>query len=409
MSDPAYVIVGGGVAGASAAEALRGAGFSESIAILGAEEHAPYERPPLSKELLRGERETAEIALRAPEFYAKNAIELHRDARVVGLDLATRRVRCADGLELAFDKLLIATGARPRRLRLAGDRLEGIHYLRTLDDALQLRERLRRRPRLLVVGSGFIGCEVAASARQLGCEVTLVGPSLPMEHVLGREIAELYADRHRAQGVQLKIGANVTEFRGDRVVEAARLADGTGVECDLAAVGIGVTPEVEWLNSQVALSDGVDTDELCATNVPGVFAAGDVACSWRPRLNRRVRLEHFDNAEAQGAAAGKAMLGLGRPYDPVPFFWSDQYDLSLQYYGFARDWDRVVFRGSARDGSFAAFYLKDGRLDAACTLNRSQDANAAKRLVGRSGMSDAELADDSTPLKNLLLSHEGAR
>ena len=259
---------------------------------------------------------------------------------------------------------------------------------------------------MLVVGTGFIGCEVAASARQVGCEVTLAGPSLPMEHVLGKEIAALYADRHLANGVSLRVGMTVTEFRGSRAVEAVRLSDGSELACDIAVVGVGVAPAIGWLGSQVAVSDGVDTDELCRTNVRGIFAAGDVACSWRPRLKRRVRLEHFDNAESQGAAAGRAMHGNTRPYDPIPFFWSDQYDVSLQYYGFARDWDRVVLRRHAGDDSLIAFYLKDGRVEAACTLNRSQDANVVKRLIGGTGVSDADLADDAKSLKSLIPASE---
>ena len=368
--------------GASAAESLRGAGFDGRIVVVGDETEAPYERPPLSKALLRGELEPASVVLRAPEFYEKNEIELHRNTRVLELDLSKRSVRCTNGQENRFDKLLIATGASPRRLGVPGEKLVSVHYLRTLDDALGLRAKLSSHPSVLVVGTGLIGCEVAASARQIGCAVTLAGPSLPMEHVLGKEIAAFYADRHLANGVRLRVGMTVTEFRGSRAVEAVRLSDGSELACDIAIVGVGVAPAIGWLGSQLAVSDGVDTDELCRTNVPGIFAAGDVACSWRPRLKRRVRLEHFDNAESQGAAAGRAMYGNTRPYDPIPFFWSDQYDVSLQYYGFARDWDRVVLRRHAGDDSLVAFYLKDGRVEAACTLNRSQDANVIKRLIG---------------------------
>jgi 3-phenylpropionate/trans-cinnamate dioxygenase ferredoxin reductase subunit len=401
-----YVIVGGGVAGTTAAESLRGDGFDGRIVVVSDEGEAPYERPPLSKGLLRGELEPASVVLRAPDFYEKHQIELRCKMRVLELDLLKRSLRCIGGQYISFDKLLIATGAKPRRLGIPGEQLDGVHYLRTLDDALALRAKLVSHPRVLVVGTGFIGCEVAASARQVGCEVTLAGPSLPMEHVLGKELAELYAARHLANGVNLRAGATVTEFRGTRVVAAARLSDGTELECDIAIVGVGVAPAIGWVGSQVAVSDGVDTDELCRTNIPGIFAAGDVACSWRPRLKRRVRLEHFDNAESQGAAAGKAMHGNARPYDPVPFFWSDQYDFSLQYYGFAHDWDRVVLRRYAGDESLVAFYLKDSRIVAACALNRSQDANAIKRLLGRTGISDADLADDTESLKSLIQAPE---
>ncbi len=211
-----YVIAGGGVAGASAAESLRGEGFDGRIVVAGDESQAPYERPPLSKALLRGELDASSVVLRAPEFYEKNQIELLRKTRVLDLDLSKQSVRCTNGQEIRFDKLLIATGASPRRLGVPSEQLVDIHYLRTLDDALALRAKLLSHPRVLVVGTGFIGCEVAASARQVGCEVTLAGPSLPMEHVLGKEIAALYADRHLANGVNLRVGMTVTEIRGSR-------------------------------------------------------------------------------------------------------------------------------------------------------------------------------------------------
>lgn len=300
-----YVIAGGGTAAANAAESLRGDGFDGRIVVIGSEAHAPYERPPLSKTLLRGELEPAAVALRAPEFYEKNRIELRPETRVLELDLSKRSVRCSDGQDVRFDKLLIATGATPRRLGVSGELLDGVHAFRTLDDAFAVRAQLGKHPRVVVVGTGFIGCEVAAAARQVGCDVTLVGPSAPMAHALGKEVAALYADRHLANGVTLKVGPTVKEFRGSGSVESALLSDGNEVACDVAVVGVGVVPEIGWLGSGVAISDGVDTDELCRTNVPGIFAAGDVACSWRPRLNRRVRLEHFDNANHKAPRAAK--------------------------------------------------------------------------------------------------------
>lgn len=274
-----YVIVGGGVAAASAAESLRGDGFGGRIVVLGDETEAPYERPPLSKTLLRGELEPASVVLRAPDFYEKNQIELLLKTPVLELDLSKRSVRCADGQDVRFDKLLIATGASPRRLGIPGEQLCGVHYLRTLDDALALRAKLLSHPRILVVGTGFIGCEVAASARQVGCEVTLAGPSLPMEHALGKEIAALYADRHIANGVSLRVGLTVTEFRGSRAVEAVRLSDGSELACDIAVVGVGVAPAIGWLGSHVVVSDGVDTDELCLDQRPR-----DIRCGRRRLL-----------------------------------------------------------------------------------------------------------------------------
>ncbi|MEO6835941.1 MAG: FAD-dependent oxidoreductase [Candidatus Tumulicola sp.] len=400
MSRPTYAIVGGGVAGASAAEALRGEGFDGRIELIGAERDLPYERPPLSKTLLRGETGRDSAALRAPEFYARNSIELRLGEAVSRLDIPNRRIELAGGGRIAYDKVLVATGTSPRRLGIPGGDLAGIHYLRTLDDAALLASELQRRPALLVIGSGFIGCEVAASARQVGCEVTVVGPTLPMERALGAEVGAIYAGYHRARGVTLKSGHTIDAFLGTNALEAARLSDGSTVACDAVVVGIGVTPSVSWLGDELGSSAGVETDEFCRTNVDGVFAAGDVAFSWRPRLGRRIRLEHFDNAESQGAAAGRAMHGTMRAYDPIPFFWSDQYDFSLQYYGHASKWDRVVLRGPAADGSFIAFYLEHDRIEAICAVNRSRESSAIKRLIGRSDLPPQELAIDG-PIKNL--------
>ncbi len=403
MTVPTYVIVGGGVAGASAAEALRGEGFDGRIVLVGEEREPPYQRPPLSKQLLRREIEPEAVSLRGSEFYASNSIDLRLGEPVSALGLRSRQIELVDGSTIAYDKVLVATGASPRHLVVPGEDLAGVHYLRTLDDALLLTGALQRRQALLVVGGGFIGCEVAASARQMGCDVTIAGPTLPMEHVLGTEIGLLYAGYHRDRGVKVKSGVTVVGFLGTGALEAARLSDGTVIASTAAVIGIGAVPSVSWLHGDLRLSDGVETDEFCRTSLAGVFAAGDVACSWRPRLNRRVRLEHFDNAESQGAAAGRAMLGAMRAYDPIPFFWSDQFDLYLQYYGQTRDWDRVMMRGREKDGSFIAFYLKGDRIEAACAINHSRESTAIKRLIGRSDVSVRALGDDGIPLKDLAL------
>ncbi len=403
MSQATYVIVGGGVAGASAAEALRGEGFDGRIVLVGEERTSPYERPPLSKGLLRGEIGRETVTLRTPEFYERNAVELRLGEAASRLDVRNRQIELADGATLSYERVLVATGATPRRLGVQGEDLPGVHRLRTLDDSLRLADALQRRPAVLVVGGGFIGSEVAASARQTGCEVSIVGPTLPMEHALGAEVGELYAGYHRDHGVTVTSGVTVVEFLGTGALEAARLSDGRLLACGAAVVGVGATPSVGWLGDDVKLAGGgVETDEFCRTSVGDVFAAGDVACSWRPRLNRHVRLEHFDNAESQGAAAGRAMSGTMRAYDPLPFFWSDQYDLSLQYYGYAPSWDKVVMRGRSRDGSFAAFYLSANRIEAACAVNLSQEASAIKRLVGRSDVSERDLGDDGIRLKDLV-------
>ena len=401
MKHKTYAIVGAGLAGISAAEALRGAAFDGRIIMLGSEPEPPYERPPLSKQRLRGEIPKENVLLRAAEFYALNAIELHLDDAVVRVDPAQRCVETANGRRVAYEKLLLATGASPRRLAIPGHQLQGIHYLRTLRDCEHLRERLQQHPRVLVVGTGFIGCEVAASARQLGCDVVLVGQKLPLERVLGREIGDIYAACHRRHGVELRTGATTVEFRGSARVEEAVLSDRSIVPCDLVIVGIGVSPSLEAVPEGMELDNGIVTDEFCRTSMENIFAAGDVAISWRPRLNQRVRFEHFDNAQLQGAAAGRAMAGAMQPYDPIPFFWSDQFDLHLQYYGYAQNWDTCVLRGKPADHSFSAFYLRDGRIEAVCNVNRFRELNAAKRLLGKVGVPPHKLADESADLTQM--------
>ncbi len=408
MKTATCAIVGAGLAGLSAAEAIRAEGFDGRVLLFGDEPELPYERPPLSKEFLRGEVESDRVPLRAPAFYAEHRIEVHMRTRVAHVDVQRRTLEA--GKELyTYDKLLLATGASPRRLPVAGSDLPGVHYLRTLHDASVLRWALNSRPRVLAVGAGFIGCEIAASARAVGCNVVLLDQILPMERALGPEVGEIYARYHRDRGVTVKSGVVVTEFRGASRLEEALLSDGTTVACDLAVVGIGVTPNVSILPSELKTGDGVETDEFCRTEVDDVFAAGDVARSRRPRLGRSIRLEHFENAELQGTAAGRAMCGKLDPYDPIPFFWSYQYDLDLQYYGVAIEWERVVLRGRPDEGSFTAFYLDSERLEAACLVNRSRDASAIKRLIGQKSLAIELLGDDSVPLRNLELTGASVR
>ena len=380
---------------------MRGAGFDGNIVLLGDETEPPYQRPPLSKELLRGTVSNEFATLRTPEFYRTNSIDLRLGNRVEHIDLDAQRITCANGQDVSYDKLLIATGGAPRQLRVAGSDLPGIHYLRTLGQAQALRDALAKRPRVLVVGSGFIGCEVAASAQQIGCEVTIVGPTLPMERVLGAEVGSVYAQFHRSRGVMLRTGVTVESFRGSGILEEAVLSDGSRVACDVAVVGIGIAPSSDLLPALIT-RDGITTDALCRTQAENVFAAGDIARSWRPRLNRYVRMEHFDNAELQGAAAARAMCGGTDPYDPIPFFWSDQYEYDLQYYGHAESWDQMIVRGDAAAGSFLAFYMREGTIEAALAVNRSRDVSVLKRLLGKSGIPLDALRDDGAALKTLL-------
>jgi 3-phenylpropionate/trans-cinnamate dioxygenase ferredoxin reductase subunit len=400
-----YIIVGAGLAAVSAAEAIRSQGFDGRILILGNEPEPPYERPPLSKELLRGEFTKERVMLRSAEFYSSHQIELATNLNVTRVDPHSHQVTCESGAQYRYDKLLIATGAAPRRLPVTGSDLSGVYYLRTLDDALRLRSALEQHPRVLTVGAGFIGCEVAASARSIGCEVVLLDPDLPIAHALGPEVGSLYAGYHRQHGVAVKTGVVVEQFRGKDRLEDAVLSDGTTVPCDVAVIGVGVAPSMQALPAELQTRNGVEADEFCRTKADDVFAAGDVAFSWRPRFGRRARMEHYDNAEFQGAAAGRTMCEKLEPYDPIPFFWSYQYDLDLQYYGLGADWEQVVLRGKPDEGSFIAFYLRSQKLQAACAVNRSRDTSMLKRLIGRDGLPTNLLADDHVPLRDLAAVH----
>lgn len=402
------VIVGASVAGGRAAEALRQAGYDGRIVLVGAEPHRPYERPPLSKEYLVGTRGEDRLFLRPEAFYAEHAIELRLGRRATRLEPAEHAVVLDDGKRLGYAQLLIATGAAPRRLMLPGAELEGVLYLRDLRDARQLRSELadQRRRRVVVIGVGFIGAEVAACCRMLGHEVVaLEALPVPLERGLGPVVGGLYAEIHRAHGVDLRTSAAVSALRGAAErVEQVVLASGERIDCDLVVVGVGVAPEVGWLDgSGLLLRNGVIVDDRCRTNLPDVYAAGDVANWWHPGLQQHLRVEHFDNAQNQGVAAAHSMLGqLDHAYAPVNYFWSDQYDLSLQYVGHASGQDTVILRGRPDAGGWSAFYIADGKLKAALAVNRFRDVSAARQLIARGlPVTPDQLRDESVDLKAL--------
>jgi 3-phenylpropionate/trans-cinnamate dioxygenase ferredoxin reductase subunit len=395
-----YAIVGGGLAGFSAARTLRLEGFEGRVMLFSEEIDAPYERPPLSKDRLRGEISEERVLLTLPNYYEDHAIELQLAERVARIDPSLRTLELSGGNRVSYDKLLMATGAALRRIDVPGHYLDGVVYLRTLRDCETLRGLLQQHPRVLIVGTGFIGCEVAASARQLGCDVTLSGPELPLAHVLGKELSEIYSGYHRSKGVTLKTGVKTTAFSGAGRVEKALFSDGSTVNCDLVVVGIGVTPNIELVGGLVKTENGIVTDEFCRTDVESVFAAGDVANSWHPRLGSSARLEHFDNAQRQGEAAAKTMIGKPEGFDTVPFFYSDQYEFGLIYRGLARSWDKVVIRGKPETGSFSAFYLKDRRVLAICSLNRRAESMIAMRLLYHE-VDDAMLMNESVDIDRI--------
>ncbi len=408
------VIAGAGIAGASAVELLRREGYSGRITLVGEEPELPYERPPLSKGYLQGATPEEKVFLRREQDYAEWEVELRLGTRATGLDTTARRLTLASCETLPYDRLLIATGGHALRLPIPGAQLDGIAYLRTLADARALAARVRavqeRGGRIVVAGAGFIGAEVAASCRMLGLDVTVIEPlPQPLVRVLGEQIGAWCAAVHRAHGVTLRLGEGVAAFGGQHHVEEVVTTSGARIPCDLAIVGVGMRPATDWLRgSGVAINDGVLVDQFCQTNALGVYAAGDVArCPYtqaglpQPEM---VRLEHFDNGLRQGEAAARNLLGKQVPYTPVPYFWSDQYDLVLQYVGYAPGWDQLVLRGQPESGSFAAFYLAEGRIRAALGVNRVRELAALKKLIGVAADA-AQLADESVNLRTLVSPH----
>ena len=405
MSANRIVVVGGSVGGGRAAETLRRQGWEGEIVLVGEEPHRPYDRPPLSKKFLRGQLAEDKLALRPAAHYERLKIEIELGARATSLDPATRTVTLEGGRSLAWDKLIVATGARVRRLPCPGASLEGVHYVRTIEDARGIREEMRPGKRVVVIGAGVIGAEVAASCREEGLEVSMIESApLPLLRAFGPEVGRVYAEVHRGHGIDLHCGVGVERIEGTKRVEAVLTTHGERIECDFVVVGIGVAPAVEWLaGSGVALEGGIVVDEHMQTNVPGVYAVGDVARAWDRRLGRRVCVESVDNAQTQAVVAATHAVGKDAAHDTVPFFWSDQYDLKLQSVGHVGDFDRVVVRGSLEERAFVAFHLREGALRFAIGVNRLQELAAAKKLIAAGVSITPELlADPETKLSELV-------
>jgi 3-phenylpropionate/trans-cinnamate dioxygenase ferredoxin reductase component len=405
-----FVIVGASLAGAKAAQTLRDEGFEGQVVLVGAEEERPYERPSLSKDYVRGEAE-APVYVHDAGFYADHGIDLRLGRTAVEIDAAANEVALDDGERLRYDRLLLTTGAEPRRLAIPGGELDGVHYLRSVGDSDALRERLDRGGSLVVVGAGWIGAEIAASARQRGLEVTVVAPeTVPLERVLGSELGGVYRDVHAERGVRLLLGGGVEAFEGDGAVERVRTSDGGQLECDFVLVGIGASPRVQLAaRGGLATGDGILVDECLQTSVPGVLAAGDVACARHPFYGRPIRVEHWDNALRQGPVAARNMLGAEEPYDSLPYFYSDQYDVGMEYTGFAPAWDRVVFRGDPASREFIAFWLAGDHVVAGMNVNVWDVVDPIQRLIrDRSSIDDARLADPDMPLEQLAKLEGGA-
>ncbi len=404
-SEQTHVIVGASVAGAKAAETLRAEGFEGRVVLVGAEAKRPYERPPLSKDYLRGEAGMDKVYVHDAGFYAEHDIELQLERRAVGLDTSSSELALDNDERLRYDRLLLATGAQPRRLAVPGAELDGVLYLRSVEDSDALRERLDRGGAVVVVGAGWIGAEVAASARQRGLDVTMLDPlGVPLERVLGVEVGTVYRDIHTDHGTKLLMGVGVEAFEGGTAVERVRTSDGRALECDFVVVGVGVEPRTELgANAGLSLENGIAVDDRLRTSAPAVFAAGDVANAYHPFYGERIRVEHWANALNQGPAAARNMLGGGDPYDRLPYFFSDQYDVGMEYSGYARTWDRVVFRGDPASREFIAFWLVEDRVVAGMNVNVWDVTEPIQALIrDRVPVDDRRLADTDIPLTQQL-------
>jgi 3-phenylpropionate/trans-cinnamate dioxygenase ferredoxin reductase component len=378
-----FVIVGAALAGGTAAATLRREGFDGHLTLIGAEQHLPYERPPLSKSFLRGETPFDSALVESAAFWPDNDVELRLGTKVVAVDPGGHAVVLEGGERVEFDRLLIATGARNRRFPIPGLDLPGVHDLRTVEDAERIRAEILPGNRVVVAGMGFIGSEVAASLRQKGLDVTAIdGNSAPLARVLGDEIGGVLEGIHRDRGVQMHFEDRVAAFEGSGRVQRVVTAGGLSLECDFAVVGLGVEPLTDFLEgSGIEVDNGVVVDELCRTNVKGVFAAGDVANHYNPVFGRRVRVEHWQHAIKHGQAAALSMLGKGSPYRDVYWFWSDQFEFNLQYVGYHTEWDTLAVRGSLQDRNFLAFYVKDGRVLATVGIGRGEDVQRCMPLI----------------------------
>jgi 3-phenylpropionate/trans-cinnamate dioxygenase ferredoxin reductase component len=399
-----FAIVGASLAGAKAAQTLREEGFDGRVVLVGAEPERPYERPPLSKEYLRGEAEREKVFVHEASFYSDNDIELRVGENVIDVDCDHRQLALDTGERVVFDRLLLATGAEPRRLCIPGSELQGIHYLRTLADSDALRARLDAGGKLVVVGAGWIGAEVAASARQRGVEVTVIAPhQVPLERVLGPEVGAIYRDIHVDHGVQMLLGDGVASLEGDGTVERVRTKAGLVLDCTAVVVGVGAKPRTQLAAAAgLAVENGILVDGRLQTAVPGVLAAGDVANHLHPRLGR-LRVEHWDNALHQGPAAARGMLGSAERYQRLPYFFSDQYDIGMEYSGHATRWDQVVFRGDPATREFIAFWLAGGRVLAGMNVNVWDVTEPIQALI-RSGrpIDERRLSDPDVPLRDLV-------
>ena len=403
----AYVIVGASLAGAKAAETLRGEGFDGPVVLIGDETERPYERPPLSKDYLLGKAERETIYVHPASWYADNGVQLRLGVPVASIDRAAREVALADGTRIGYARLLLTTGSSPRRLPVPGADADGVLYLRRVGDSDQIKAAFQAASRIAVIGAGWIGLETAAAARAAGVEVTICeAAELPLLRVLGAEVARVFADLHREQGVDLRCGVQVSEITGSGGrVTGVRLADGSHIPADAVIVGVGITPNTQLAEAAgLETGNGVVVDAALRSSDPDIFAAGDVASAMHPVLGQRIRVEHWANALNQPQAAARAMLGQDVSYGKIPYFYTDQYDLGMEYAGYVEPgrYDQVVFRGDVDGREFIAFWLAGGRVLAGMNVNIWDVNDAIQDLVGSGRQLDpARLADPGVPLEEV--------
>ncbi|HEY7625904.1 MAG TPA: FAD-dependent oxidoreductase [Ilumatobacteraceae bacterium] len=403
-TDQTLVIVGASLAGAKAAEGARAGGFDGRVVLVGDEQEPPYERPPLSKAVLRGEAPPETARVHDNGFYAARGIELWTGRTVEGLDPGTHHVRLDGDERLSFTTAVVATGAAPRRLDIPGSDLAGVHYLRSVGDSVQLGDAIRTARRVAVIGAGWIGSEVAASARQMGAEVVLIDPApTPLHRVLGDEIGKVFCRLHADHGAQLRLRTGVAELRGNGTVQQVVLSNGDVEAADVVVIGVGVTPRVELaVAAGLKVENGIVVDEQLQSSVPGVYAAGDVASAWHPHYGRYLRVEHWFNAVNQGLTAGSNAAGGSGRYTHLPYFFSDQYDLGMEYVGFSDPTDAVAVRGSLPDREFISFWHRDGIVTAAMNVNIWDVVDELKAIVaGGRRLDPSRLADPDVALADL--------
>ncbi|MDP2288224.1 MAG: FAD-dependent oxidoreductase [Actinomycetota bacterium] len=402
-----FVIVGGGLAGAKAAEALRANGFEGSITIVTKESHLPYERPPLSKGFLMGKDARESVFVHPLEWYAEHSVELKRDSEAVAVDKASRIVTMSDGTTLPYDKLLLATGSFPRKLSIPGAELSGVFYLREIEDSEAIKSAFALSKSVVVIGAGWIGLETAAAARAAGLDVTILeSASLPLVGIVGEQVGQVFADVQRKNGVDLRLNVIVDEIVGiDGRVTGVRLGDGSLIAADMVIVGVGITPAVALAESAgLEVDNGIVVDEHLRTSDPDIYAAGDVANAFNPRIGSHIRVEHWANALNMPAVAVKGMMGQVAVYDRLPYFYSDQYDLGLEYVGYTApgDFDEVVIRGDLNAGAFIAFWLREGKVQAGMNANIWDVVDPIRELIHRGTPVDSvALGDENVELGSL--------